>query len=395
MHTLNKLFASSLLIAGATAFMYSTTPPIDTTIAAPRPTPQLPTPAANKKVQVAVLLDVSNSMDGLIDQAKAQLWNMVSVLGKATCNDVAPTVEIALYEYGRPTNDARSGYVKQINYFTRDLDEVSRNLFKLTTNGGDEYCGHVMYTSLTSLEWDANPDNYKVIFIAGNEDFLQGDIPFTKACTEAKKKGVTINTIYCGDRMQGIKEHWNLGSECGTGSFTNINQNAQAIDIPTPYDTILFQLNIQLNGTYIGYGQAGKANAAKQEEVDGYNRNFNKAAAAQRVAVKSKKQLYNNSSWDLVDASNDDAAAVDKVDLNTLPDNLKGKSRSEIKQIVTTKSKERTAIQKEISEVSVKREAFIKAEKARQSTKTNEQTLESEIEKILRQQAKKYNLTIQ
>jgi hypothetical protein len=383
MHTLNKLFASSLLIMGATSFMFGK-----------KPSP-LPPPTANKKVQVAVLLDVSNSMDGLIEQAKAQLWNMVSVLGKATCNDVAPTVEIALYEYGRPTNDARSGYVKQINYFTRDLDEVSRNLFKLTTNGGDEYCGHVMYTSLTSLEWDASPDNYKVIFIAGNEDFLQGDIPFTKACTEAKKKGVTINTIYCGDRMQGIKEHWNLGSECGTGSYTNINQNAQVIDIPTPYDTILFQLNIQLNGTYIGYGQSGRASASKQAEVDQLNYSNNKAAAAQRVAVKGKKQLYNNSSWDLVDASNDDASAVDKVDLNTLPDNLKGKSRSEIKQIVTTKSKERTAIQKEISEVSVKREAFIKAEKARQSTKANEQTLESEIEKIIRQQAKKYNLTIQ
>lgn len=395
MHTLNKLFASSLLIMGATAFMYSKTPPADITITATHPTPHLPIPPANKKVQVAVLLDVSNSMDGLIEQAKAQLWNMVSVLGKATCNDVAPTVEIALYEYGRPTNDARSGYVKQINYFTRDLDEVSRNLFKLTTNGGDEYCGHVMYTSLTSLEWDPNPDNYKVIFIAGNEDFLQGDIPFTKACTEAKKKGVTINTIYCGDRMQGIKEHWNLGSECGTGSYTNINQNAQVIDIPTPYDTILFQLNIQLNGTYIGYGQSGRASASKQEEVDQLNYSNNKAAAAQRVAVKGKKQLYNNSSWDLVDASNDDASAVDKVDLNTLPDNLKGKSRSEIKQIVTAKSKQRTAIQKEISEVSVKREAFIKAEKARQSTNTNQQTLESEIEKIIRQQAKKYNLTIQ
>jgi hypothetical protein len=395
MHTLNKLFASSLLIMGATSFMFYKKPTVDTTITAPHPTQHLPTPPANKKVQVAVLLDVSNSMDGLIDQAKAQLWNMVSVLGKATCNDVAPTVEIALYEYGRPTNDANSGYVKQINYFTRDLDEVSRNLFKLTTNGGDEYCGHVMYTSLTSLEWDNNPDNYKVIFIAGNEDFLQGDIPFTKACTEAKKKGVTINTIYCGDRMQGIKEHWNLGSECGTGSYTNINQNAQVIDIRTPYDTVLFQLNIQLNGTYIGYGQSGRANASKQEEVDQLNYSNNKAAAAQRVAVKGKKQLYNNSGWDLVDASNDDATIVDKVDLKTLPDNLKNKSRSEVKQIVAAKSKERTAIQTKISEVSVKRDAYINAEKARRLNNKNEQTLETEIEKILRQQAKKYNLTIQ
>ncbi len=386
MNTLYKLFASCLLIVGATALIYSKKPPVS---------PDKPTPSRQKKVQIAVLLDVSNSMDGLIGQAKAQLWNMVSVLGKATCNDVAPTVEIALYEYGRPTNEAQSGYVKQINYFTRDLDEVSRNLFRLTTNGGDEYCGHVMYTSLTSLEWDANPDNYKVIFIAGNEDFLQGDISYTQACAKAKEKGVIINTIYCGDRNQGLREHWNLGSECGTGSFTNINQNATVTDIPTPYDTVLFQLNIQLNGTYIGYGSAGQANKFKQAEVDKMNYSMDKAAAAKRVAVKGQKQLYNNSTWDLVDASQDDAAILEKVDMNTLPDNLKNKTRTELKQIVTTKSKERAEIQKQISTVSVKREAYINLEKARRANGGNEQTLETEIEKIIRAQAKKYNLVIQ
>jgi hypothetical protein len=334
-------------------------------------------------------------MDGLIGQAKAQLWNMVSVLGKATCNNIAPDVEIALYEYGRPTNDAKAGYVKQINYFTRDLDEVSRNLFRLTTNGGDEYCGHVMYTSLTKLEWDTDPDNYKVIFIAGNEDFLQGDIPYTQACTEAKKKGVIINTIYCGDRNQGIREHWNLGSECGTGSFTNINQNAEIVEIPTPYDDQLFALNNKLNGTYISYGKAGYSNFSKQAEVDKLNMSMNKSAAAQRVAVKGKKQLYKNSTWDLVDASQDDPSVVEKIELNTLPDSLKTKSRAEIKQIVTTKSNERNSIQKEIATVSAKREAFIAAEKTKNNTKANEQTLESEIEKIIRQQARRYNLVIQ
>jgi hypothetical protein len=395
MNTLNKLFASCLLIMGAMSMMYSKTPAITNNPSPDTPTPHPPAPHATKKVQIAVLLDVSNSMDGLIEQAKAQLWNMVSVLGKATCNDVTPSVEIALYEYGRPSNDVQAGYVKQINSFTSDLDEVSRNLFRLTTNGGSEYCGHVMYTSLTKLDWDANPDNYKVIFIAGNEDFLQGDISYTRACTEAMKKGVTINTIYCGDRTQGIREHWNLGGECGTGSFTNINQNAEVIDVATPYDTILFQLNIQLNGTYIGYGQAGRAAMSKQAEVDKLNYNMNKSAAAKRVAVKGKQEIYNNSTWDLVDASRTDAEVVEKVDLNTLPENLKSKSRTELKQIVTAKSKERTTIQKEIAAVSLKRDSFIAAEKSRRTTKTSEQTLESEIEKIIRQQAKKYNLVIQ
>lgn len=64
------------------------------------------------KIQVAILLDVSSSMDGLIEQAKAQLWNMVSVMGKTTCNNVSPQIEIALYEYGRSNNNVKDGYVK-------------------------------------------------------------------------------------------------------------------------------------------------------------------------------------------------------------------------------------------------------------------------------------------
>ena len=47
------------------------------------------------KIQAAILLDVSNSMDGLIEQAKAQLWTMVNVMGKAKCNGETPQIEIA------------------------------------------------------------------------------------------------------------------------------------------------------------------------------------------------------------------------------------------------------------------------------------------------------------
>src|SRR6188472_3563603 len=96
------------------------------------------------KIQAAILLDVSNSMDGLIEQAKAQLWTMVNVMGKAKCNGETPQIEIALYEYGRDNNDLKKGYVKQIMPFTSDLDNLSQKLFQLTTNGGEEYCGYVI-----------------------------------------------------------------------------------------------------------------------------------------------------------------------------------------------------------------------------------------------------------
>lgn len=348
------------------------------------------------KIQAAILLDVSNSMDGLIEQAKAQLWTMVNVMGKATCNGQTPQIEIALYEYGRDNNDQKKGYVKQITPFSSDLDDLSQKLFQLTTNGGDEYCGYVIHTSLNELNWDTTSSNYKVIFISGNEDFLQGNISYTLACTEAKKKGVIVNTIYCGDRMQGIREHWNLLGECGNGSFTNINSDAAPEDIPTPYDSTLITLNNKLNGTYLSYGYMGRSKKELQGAMDVANSSINSYAGVNRAVSKASSKTYNNSSWDLVDAKADDNKILEKIDLKTLPDSLQKKSKAELEVIVNQKSNERSGIQKEMQEINKKREAYIADEKIKRANAgKNSQTLESEVEKIIREQAKRFNMKIQ
>ncbi len=348
------------------------------------------------KIQVAILLDVSGSMDGLIEQAKSQLWNMVNTMGKAKCaNDVSPQIEIALYEYGRTTNNAREGYVKKINGFINDLDSLSQNLFSLKTNGGDEFCGHVIYSSLNELQWDEAPENYKVIFIAGNEDFLQGDVIYTKACSLAKQKGVIVNTIYCGNKMDGIREHWNLAGECGNGSFTNINQDAKTEDIPTPYDSIMYSLNDRLNNTYIAYGANGYMSKGKQVQMDLANVTVSKSAGIKRIQAKSSK-VYSNAQWDLIDAKMKDKEVFKKMDKKVLPDSLQNKTTAELEKLVDEKSKERTIIQKEIAQATTKREAFINAEKAKNaSTKNPSATLETEVEKIIRAQAKRFKMEIE
>jgi len=351
-------------------------------------------PTETPKIQVAVLLDVSNSMDGLIEQAKAQLWNMVSTMGKAQCDGKTPQIQIALFEYGRPDNGIASGYVRQISGFTSNLDALSQKLFSLHTNGGDEYCGQVIYTSLNKLTWDAAKSTYKVIFIAGNEDFLQGNLTYTKACATARDKGVIVNTIYCGDRLQGIREHWNLNAECGNGSYTNINQDARIDEIPTPYDSMILTLNKSLNSTYISYGNTGASSLAAQGSVDKMNESLSQTVAVKRVTVKGKKELYKNTDWDIVDAANEDKNFIDKVDIKTLPDSLKRKSRTELKQLVDRKNNERNAIQQDISKLAIKRDMYIQTEKARSSQKTQAATLETEIEKIIRKQAKQFRMII-
>ena len=355
----------------------------------------MPPKKSKPKIQAAILLDVSNSMDGLINQAKAQLWNMVSVMGKAKCDGVAPQIEIALYEYGRTNNDASKGYVKLISPFSSDLDKLSQNLFSLTTYGGEEYCGQVIYTSLDELKWDVDSNTYKVIFISGNEDFLQGKIQYTLACNEARKKGVIVNTIYCGDRLQGIREHWNLLGECGNGSFTNINSDAKPEDISTPYDSTLITLNTKLNGTYIYYGLEGRSKKELQGAMDYENANVNTYTAVNRAAAKANGYVYFNSGWDLVDASKDSVGFLDKVDFKTLPDSLQKKSKNELKQIINNKAEERGLIQKQILTINADREKFINEERKRRSASNNTPILETEVEKIIREQAKRFNMKIE
>jgi hypothetical protein len=376
---------TTLAVAAVLVIAFSSSTPVKNKAINPAP----------KKIQVAILLDVSNSMDGLINQAKAQLWNMVTTLGKAQCTDnTVPQIEVALYEYGRSNNEVVKGYVKQLSSFTQDLDSVSRILFNLNTNGGDEYCGHVIQSSIEELPWNTETDQYKVIFIAGNEDFLQGKIQFTEACNKAKQKGVVVNTIYCGDKMRGIAEHWNLGGECGNGSYTNINSNAREIEIPTPYDSTLMVLNTKLNYTYIGYGSLGFANTQRQSALDAQNASLSKSAGLKRAEAKAMSNTYNNAGWDLVDAMKGDTAYYRKVDKATLPDSLRSKTPQELKMYVEQKAKERNAIQQEILTLNGNRNTYLVAEKAKMATGNKEQTLESAVETVIREQVKRYSMQI-
>ena len=52
-------------------------------------------------VQIAILLDTSNSMDGLIAQAKTQLWNVVNEFVRAKKDGRPPAIQVALFEYGK------------------------------------------------------------------------------------------------------------------------------------------------------------------------------------------------------------------------------------------------------------------------------------------------------
>ncbi|WP_225036944.1 vWA domain-containing protein [Winogradskyella sp. SM1960] len=337
------------------------------------------------EIKVALLLDTSNSMDGLIDQAKAQLWKIVNELSYAKCEDQSPNLKIALYEYGNDNLNADEGYLRQVIAFSDDLDEISKSLFSLTTNGGNEYCGKVINTALHQLEWGNHKEDLKLIFIAGNEPYTQGNVSYKDASTLAHQNDVTVNTIFCGDYNQGIATKWKDGADLTHGNYMAINHNQATVHVASPYDDKILELNEKLNKTYVAYGSAGSAKMEMQAEQDSNARSYNKANAVSRTVSKSSR-LYKNSSWDLVDAEKEDGFSYDDLKESELPEELKGKSKSEIKTYVEEKAKMRKKLQDDIAALNLNRRNYI----AKQSKDSNN-GLESAMIKALKSQAEQKN----
>ncbi len=317
--------------------------------------------SAENTIQVALLLDTSNSMDGLIEQAKSRLWNIVNTLSTLKYDGKTPKIEIALYEYG---NDGLSdeNWVRKVTPLTQDLDLISEKLFALRTNGGTEYCGAVIKNASDQLEWNGNSESMKLIYIAGNEAFNQQGVNYKEAISEAKQKNIFVNTIFCGDRQEGIQTFWQDGANLGGGKYFNIDSNQRVIFIETPYDIRISECNVKLNDTYIGYGSQGQAKKESQVLQDQNAASLSKANAVERSVSKSKKAAYKADSWDLVDKAESDKEFVNKIKNEDLPSELKGKSKAEITKFVEQKSAERAALQKEIAELAIKRQNYIDEE---------------------------------
>lgn len=328
-------------------------------------------PQNRPKIQVAILLDTSGSMDGLIDQTRNQLWQVVNEFSTAKQNGQTPVLEVALFEYGNDGNPQAKGYVRKLNNFTRELDSVSEGLFSLTTNGGNEFCGFAIKTAVEQLQWSKAANDIKTIFIAGNEPFTQGPVNYQQAIKLAKQQGITVNTIFAGDHSNGVATGWHNGATLAGGDFMSINANQKVVHIDAPQDAKIAELNAKLNQTYIPYGSQGAAKAQRQMEQDTASISISGSLLAKRAKSKSSS-YYKNSSWDLVDAVEEgevDAQAFADMDTESLPEPMQTMSLEERKEYVEIKAKERQAIKQAIAELSDKRDVYV-AEKRKEAALT-------------------------
>jgi hypothetical protein len=342
-------------------------------------------------VQVALLLDTSNSMDGLIDQARSQLWRVVNQLAQARRAGHGARLQVALYEYGNNRLSARNGYVRQVLPFTTDLDRVSEALFALTTNGGEEYCGTVIQTALDDLRWSPSAHDLKVVFIAGNEPFSQGPVDFRAATLRARERGVVVNTIHCGPAQEGAATGWSEGARIASGAFSAIDQNRVVEHVDAPQDDEIARLSQDLNQTYLPFGAAGASGWSRQQAQDENAMKSGKGSVNSRALTKAGR-LYANSTWDLVDAVLQRQVDLKALKAEELPEALRTLDLQQRQAYVEARARERQKLQAQIGALNTARERYLAGLPVK---KPVDDSLDAVMAKTLRAQAARKGLVVE
>lgn len=353
---------------------------------------QAQNPAAPvKTIDVALCLDVSGSMQGLIDSAKSKLWDIINELARIK---PAPKLRVALYSYGSGSYDPNAGWIRKETELTSDLDALYQKLFALRAGGNVEYVTRVCRDAVRDLAWSDGKDALRIVFVCGNEPASQDKtISLEDAAKQAKARNILINAIFCGNPQGKDAQDWIQFADLCGGRFASIDQQKGTVAIATPMDKKLAELGVQLNSTYVAYGNAGKG---KQENQALQTQNAQQAGlgvAAARTAAQNSS-YYNCADWDLVDRCKMDAKFdVTKLTEAELPESMKKMNAQERLAHVKKMTEQRATLQKEIDELNAKRVTFINEEQKRNANPAN-RAFDQAIRETLRVQAATQGLVI-
>jgi hypothetical protein len=321
-----------------------------------------PAPAV---IELAICLDTSGSMNGLIDAARTRIWDIVSDLAQATPQ---PKLRVAVIQYGNDGLTAENGWTSVETDLTDDLDLVSERLFRLTTNGGTEFVGRAVDRATKSLAWSADPNALKIIVVAGNESADQDqEIRYPDACRRAIEKTIVVNSIFCGDPSDPIAPAWQDVARLADGKYAAIDQNSGTVVVATPFDADLADLSAKLNGTYLPYGERGAWAASNQAAQDANAVSAGGAAAAAQRCVAKGSAVYSNDGWDLVDACRNPDFRLAAVKAEELPEAMRSLKPEERQAYVDAKARERAELQARVDTLGTQRQRFIAEELAKQA----------------------------
>lgn len=348
-----------------------------------------PTLKSKPRIEVCFVLDTTGSMGGLLEGAKQKIWSIANEMISAQ-----PTPELKLGLIGY--RDRGDDYVVKSFSLTDDIDAIYGHLREFQAGGGGdtpESVNEALAEAIHKMPWSSDKKVLKIIFLVGDApphmDYPNGP-KYPELCREAAKKDLIINTIQCGE-MAETKPIWQEIAKMSEGSYVGISQSGNVAVISTPMDKELSRLNERIGATLIPYGDRtlqaevhAKFAAAKSAPV---------AAMADRLTYNSKTGRAMQGRGELVDALNDKTIKLDEIDQKQLPAELQKLDSDELQKRITKTRDERADLQRQIVELSKKREAYIQSENKRLADEGKGDAFDQKVTETLHAQAAKKGIS--
>jgi Mg-chelatase subunit ChlD len=348
-----------------------------------------PTLQSKPRIEVCFVLDTTGSMGGLIEGAKQKIWSIANEMISAQ-----PTPELKLGLIGY--RDRGDEYVVKSFSLTDDIDAIYGHLREFQAGGGGdgpESVNEALAEAIHKMPWSSDSKVLKIIFLVGDApphmDYPNGP-KYPDLCREAAKKDLIINTIQCGE-MAETKPIWQEIAKLSEGSYVGISQSGNVAVISTPMDKELSRLNERIGATLIPYGDSklqaevhAKYAVAASAPV---------SAMADRLTYNSKTGKAVQGRGELVDALNDKRLKLEEIDQKQLPTELQKLDRSELQKRISKTRDERADLQKQIVEISKKREAYIQSENKRLAAEGKGDAFDQKVTETLHAQAAKKGIS--
>ncbi|MCG7498102.1 VWA domain-containing protein [Vibrio sp. Of7-15] len=309
-------------------------------------------------IQIAIALDSSGSMEGLSNQAKQTIWKIINEVSKANKDEQGVTLQVGLFEYGI-SDMAQEGHIQLLSHLTNDLDTFSEQMSGMRVGGSNEFGPKVVLEAVNRLAWSDHPDDMRLMIVAGNEIFQQGDVAMAYAIDKAKRQGIIVNTVYCGDYSEGVQHGWQKVAARSGGKYMNIDQDEKLRVIATPFDKEIIELGERLNETYVAYGASGMAAKSRQRTQDQYVQALSESAYIERNVAKTSKS-YKADNWDLVSVAEKDI--TQGILLAKEAPEFTNKTEAQIKTFLEEKLAIRNDIKDKIAMLKKKRDQYLVTE---------------------------------
>jgi hypothetical protein len=317
-----------------------------------RPAPAL---AAHPRVEVAFVLDTTGSMGGLIDGAKRRIWSIARRIGEG---QPRPDLAIALVGY----RDRGDEYVTRVHDLTGDVDLVYQNLMSFQAGGGGDGPEHVsaaLHDAVHRVSWSSGPA-LRMIFLVGDApphvDYQDG-FDYRRASREAAARGITLETIQCGED-QATASFWREIASAGNGHYARIDaQGGMPVQV-TPMDAELAKLNAELASTVVAGGSAAERAAAGRRLETRVSMPAPMAAEAASYFAKAGR-LADKDLVTLSEADQRKEIAAFSARPGDAPAPLEGKSEGEAMSYLRQQKARRDQAQSRIVELQKQRDAYL------------------------------------